>query len=163
LKQKLIAVVLNFAVLIFLSAALVNALEKFLYEIDFPSQEPTLLTFHDTIYYIILTLTTVGYGDVTPTGPPTRYIILFFPLLFYFISLFFFFFSLNHIYNRILAIILLVIYVLFLPIQISRLAKTLDAQSKFQNQDYTINRKHPHIILTGSVTFPCFLAVLREV
>ena len=47
------------------------------YEFDESSFEDVgLYRFHDMLYYMIVTMTTVGYGDITPTTPLGQYIFI---------------------------------------------------------------------------------------
>ena len=60
-------------VLVFLSTALINAVEVFYVKNNYPRVPPSLEAFHDAFYFIIVSFATVGYGDVTPETVPTRY------------------------------------------------------------------------------------------
>jgi len=50
-----------------------NSSEKFLEKVGYPGEPPSLLYFHDSLYFMLVSFTTVGYGDVTSSQMPTRY------------------------------------------------------------------------------------------
>lgn len=37
-------------------------------------------SFFDSVYFFVITLTTIGYGDFTPTTPVTRFLTIFFAM-----------------------------------------------------------------------------------
>ncbi|QLC49726.1 two pore domain potassium channel family protein [Methanolobus zinderi] len=37
-------------------------------------------SFFDSVYFVVITLTTIGYGDFTPTTPVTRFLTIFFAM-----------------------------------------------------------------------------------
>jgi len=134
IQRRLIALSLTFGILVYLSAAFVSAMERYYAVSNFPVQPASLQNFHDSLYFMVASFTTVGYGDVKPTATPTRVVVM----------------------------TMLVIYMVLLPIQISRVAKTIDAQNVYRKAKYRPHKKLPHVVLTGHVSFDSAVTFLRE-
>jgi voltage-gated potassium channel len=56
---------LNFFSFIFFSASLINATESLVIAVEGP---PSLKKWHDSLYYIMVTFSTIGFGDLTPSS-----------------------------------------------------------------------------------------------
>lgn len=134
IQRRMISLGLTFGILVYLSAAFVSAMERYYTVANFPVQPASLQNFHDSLYFMVASFTTVGYGDVKPTATPTRVVVM----------------------------TMLVIYMVLLPIQISRVAKTIEAQNVYRKAKYSPNRKQPHIVLTGHVSYASTVIFLRE-
>ncbi|RHZ13685.1 hypothetical protein DYB31_010219 [Aphanomyces astaci] len=61
--------VFSLSAIIFVAAGIFHALE------DYPSRDRRL-QFHDSLYYILVTLSTIGYGDIVPTRPLTEFFVM---------------------------------------------------------------------------------------
>jgi len=123
--------ILTFLILVFLSAAFICELERYF------SQSPTkpdLQNFHDSIYFMVTSFTTVGYGDVAPTQTTSRMVMIF----------------------------LLVFYMILLPVQVTTLARVMETRNQADTMVYTNNRKHPYFVLMGNVTIDSVISFLRE-
>ncbi|KAI8926291.1 hypothetical protein BC831DRAFT_457242 [Entophlyctis helioformis] len=68
---ELTAFILNFLNFIFFSASVINATETLVMQWSAP---PSLLNWHDSLYYIMVTFSTIGFGDLTPTSTISRII-----------------------------------------------------------------------------------------
>ncbi|KAL9641723.1 hypothetical protein ABK040_007400 [Willaertia magna] len=98
-------------------------------EFAFAAQE---LTFHDAVYFLVITFATIGYGDITPKSVMTRYLIIAF----------------------------FIIAVAVLPIQLSRLFRILTSEDiAFKTQNFNLNG---HAILTGYTSKEPIKTFLKE-
>lgn len=74
-QRRLTSLAITFAIMVYLSAAFVSALERYYIVSDYPIHEQaSLVNFHDSLYFMVTSFTTVGYGDVKPSATPTRYL-----------------------------------------------------------------------------------------
>ena len=78
---------------------------------------------HDMLYYIIVSITTVGYGDESPQGNAGRVVIM----------------------------VMMAAAVLTVPRQTNRLVALLAQQSQFANHVYRPSRTSQHIIVGGNL------------
>jgi voltage-gated potassium channel len=65
--RELITFGLNFINFIFFSASLINATES----LGFDEKVPNFKNWHDSLYYIMVTFSTIGFGDLTPSSTVT--------------------------------------------------------------------------------------------
>ena len=90
--------IISFISLVFISVSLILEIENYYFRREYGKHSKqstfiayngkgyeTLMTFHDAIYFGLVTLTTEGYGDITPRIWISRYIIIFTVLAFIFI------------------------------------------------------------------------------
>jgi hypothetical protein len=79
--------------------------------------------FHDFLYFIVVTLSTVGYGDIYPFTEQGRVII----------------------------ILLILIAIILIPKQTNELIKLMSTSSIYARADYKSNPEVPHIVICGHV------------
>ncbi|KAJ3410701.1 hypothetical protein HDV05_003473 [Chytridiales sp. JEL 0842] len=130
-KRELTIVALSFCNFIFLSASVINALETINVE---RKTDPSLTTWHDSLYYIMVTFSTIGFGDLTPSSVPTRIFVM-------------------------LLIIMVIVYV---PIQTSRISEIYNSTSAYQRDKYSASSRHAHVILAGTITYSTVVDFCRE-
>ena len=75
--RELAIFTLNFINFIFFSASVINATEA----LEFAPEPPTLKRWHDSLYYILVTFSTIGFGDLTPTSSFSRVVVMFLIIL----------------------------------------------------------------------------------
>lgn len=63
-QKKKISIIINVLVLMYITAGLFMVIENF--------GPDTSLDFNETLYYIVITLSTVGYGDIFPLTIPGK-------------------------------------------------------------------------------------------
>ena len=95
----------------------------------------TLYKFHDILYFEAVTLTTIGFGDITPKSD----------------------------LGRLTVIITVGIVIAVLPALYSKISKVFSLNSKFSRIRYTKNSKKPkHLVLVGDCGPESFDACLQE-
>mmetsp|Transcript_35561 Transcript_35561/g.34593 ORF Transcript_35561/g.34593 Transcript_35561/m.34593 type:complete len:466 (+) Transcript_35561:403-1800(+) len=87
-----------------------------------PSSPYSRLTIDDTFYFTIVTLSTVGYGDINPNSTPGKMFI----------------------------IVIVIITIVLIPKQTSELLRLMNMQSKYRRAPYKYSEVR-HIIVTGYV------------
>ena len=80
LKKQINILVYTLLTLIFITAALLHLVEKTARVpwLDNEEGNPQLSDFHDAVYFVVITLTTVGYGDITPKTAVGRVMVMIF-------------------------------------------------------------------------------------
>jgi voltage-gated potassium channel Kch len=120
LEKRLMVFSLTLFTMIFLTAGLLNLIE---YQLD-PSVAAELgndaMTFGNAMYMLIVTVSTVGYGDVTAVTTWGRFIVCIF----------------------------IIASLVMVPIQISALQDELSLRSKYRSP-FTQRREAPHIVVVG--------------
>ncbi|CAD8072511.1 unnamed protein product [Paramecium primaurelia] len=81
-------------------------------------------TFHEMVYFTVVTLATVGYGDVTPQTEE----------------------------GRVCVIVLIIIVLVVIPKQMNELIRLMGLQSVYARAFYKWNPEVPHIIICGHVS-----------
>ena len=95
----------------------------------------TLYKFHDILYFEAVTLTTIGFGDITPKSD----------------------------YGRLAVIITVGIVIAVLPALFSKISIVYSLSSKFSRKKYTKTSKKPnHLVLVGDCGPESFDACLQE-
>ncbi|KAG7393322.1 hypothetical protein PHYBOEH_006131 [Phytophthora boehmeriae] len=126
-RKQIYTIILLIACLIFVAAGIFHAVESN------EDAQPDLM-FGDALYFVVVTIATVGYGDVVPVTSEGR------------------------------AVALGVIIVSFtvIPTEISRLTQLIALQSQFRTTYHPLIGK-PHVLVVGNVTEPrCLLDFFRE-
>jgi len=125
----------TFAQVFFISASLVLTLQDFTNGDAFydASIENGPLNFHDALYFIAVTMSTVGYGDMYPQTSLSRFVML----------------------------SVLFVAILVIPPQVSALVETVKDRAKFQDA-YVERRKYTHIVLVGSFSSSKLVEVVHE-
>ncbi|KAH6591141.1 hypothetical protein BASA50_009144 [Batrachochytrium salamandrivorans] len=129
--RELTAFILNFANFVFFSASVINATETLVVNFNGP---PSLLNWHDSLYYIMVTFSTIGFGDLTPTSSISRIIVMF-------------------------LIILVIVYV---PYQTGKILELYNSLSRYQRVSHQASSNHPHVILSGGITASSLVDFCRE-
>ncbi|KAI8814363.1 hypothetical protein BJ742DRAFT_897190, partial [Cladochytrium replicatum] len=131
-KREIIIICLTFMNFVFLAASVINALETL--ELDY-KQPPSLLKWHDSLYYIFVTFSTIGFGDLTPSSIPSRVVVM----------------------------LLIVFVIVFVPLQTTRLTELYSMSSPFQRARYTDQgHRQNHVILSGQVNYTVIIDFCRE-
>ncbi|KAJ3437101.1 calcium-activated potassium channel alpha chain [Anaeramoeba flamelloides] len=120
----LLTIILTGAIIIF-TIETMNATDEQLLQIK---------TLHDALYFFVITLSTVGYGDMVPKTTLGRLFILFTVLIF----------------------------ILVLPVQLNELLSLLSEREKLVGQLYKKRKDIKHIVVTGYYTNSGLLAFLKE-
>ncbi|KAJ3258548.1 hypothetical protein HK103_003508 [Boothiomyces macroporosus] len=128
--RELTLFTLNFLNFIFFSASIINATEA----LDFEVAPPSLKNWHDSLYYIMVTFSTIGFGDLTPSSTISRIVVMF-------------------------LIILVIIYV---PWQTGKIIEVFNSYNKYQRSQHTPDVEVPHVILGGTVTYSSVIDFCRE-
>jgi hypothetical protein len=82
----------------------------------------TTIPFFDCFYYIVVTMSTVGYGDIHPTTS----------------------------YSRVVVILFIITFAVVIPMQLNQLVRLLSAQSVFRGR-YNARSTDEHVVLCGHV------------
>lgn len=82
----------------------------------------TSIPFFDCFYYIVVTMSTVGYGDISPTTSLSRFVVILF----------------------------IITFAVVIPMQLNQLIKILSAQSVFRGR-YNPTATEEHVVLCGHV------------
>ncbi|KAJ3122306.1 hypothetical protein HK100_012043 [Physocladia obscura] len=130
-KREITIVALTFCNFIFLSTSVINALET----INITKKtEASLTNWHDALYYIMVTFSTIGFGDLTPSSTASRIVVM----------------------------ILIVFVIIYVPIQTNRISEIYSASSPFQRARYVPSKLQSHVIVSGSITYGAILDFTKE-
>jgi len=134
--------------LVFLSTAFIIEIENYNFRLEYGELEidssnvelngkdfSSIMRFHDVIYFELVTLTTVGYGDITPKVWISRFIII---------------------------ITVLCLLVVILPLY-SKLKILLSLTTKYSRMTYQKNsNKTKHVLVLGECSIESYEAFLEE-
>lgn len=122
--KQAITLMLTVTSIIFLMAGLMNLLENQLFEqiMGYPPTPP-LISFGDALYFSVVTIATVGYGDIAPVTP----------------------------IGRAVDMIFIVTAIIIVPMQVNRLGELIALQSKFKITIKPEASEVPHLLIVGNV------------
>eukprot|EP00756_Hemistasia_phaeocysticola_P066011 Hpha_TRINITY_DN8941_c0_g1::TRINITY_DN8941_c0_g1_i1::g.81000::m.81000/K04936/KCNMA1; potassium large conductance calcium-activated channel subfamily M alpha member 1 len=135
LSKQIQILIYTLVALIFVTAALLHLVEQYatIPSLDREKGDLHIEHFHDAVYFVVITLTTVGYGDFVPRTIVARVIVMFF----------------------------VVTSVVLIPRETGKLAELMALTSpyagSFRNQE-----KRPHVVVFGHIEFQNFKAFLTE-
>ena len=118
-SRQIIRIVMTLCQLMFISAGVFMAAE------NLERGKDNRLKFHQWVYFVTVTLSTVGYGDISP----------------------------NTELGKVLVIMMIVLTIAIIPRQTGELLRLLGMQSEYARAIYKSNSDVPHIIWTGQITF----------
>lgn len=118
-SKKIFSIILVIFTMIYFAAGMWMVIENFDKE-----KTPTPYVFHETFYYVVVTITTIGYGDIYPK---TDY---------------------GKIFTMSLIIYAIVIKI---PQQTNDLLRLMGLKSFYARKIYKSNAEIPHIVITGQV------------
>ncbi|KAI9009874.1 hypothetical protein BC832DRAFT_597262 [Gaertneriomyces semiglobifer] len=130
-KRELTILALTFMNFVFLSASIINALESIH---QGKPDDASLENWHDSLYYIMVTFSTIGFGDLTPSSVPSRMIVM----------------------------VLIVFVLIFVPLQTGKVAEIYNSTSAYQRAKYALSGDHAHIIIAGTVSYNGIVDFCRE-
>jgi hypothetical protein len=108
--------------MMFISAVLFMVIENFNTNLDENPNYP--YSFSTTFYFIVVTMTTVGYGDYYPRSG----------------------------YGRIFIIFIIIYTIVFLiPSHTTELFRLMGLKSFYERREYEVNPEIPHLVITGQV------------
>eukprot|EP00160_Parvularia_atlantis_P000109 Unigene10094_Nuclearia_a/m.30810 Unigene10094_Nuclearia_a/g.30810 ORF Unigene10094_Nuclearia_a/g.30810 Unigene10094_Nuclearia_a/m.30810 type:complete len:1081 (+) Unigene10094_Nuclearia_a:45-3287(+) len=123
---------LPFLSLMFLSTSVINAIQSFYDANSIPANPADISLFHDALYFIIVTMSTVGYGDVSP----------------------------QHTAIRVIMMCLIIVFLIMLPIYTGRLVEVLSKRATIYERAYEPTT--PHFVVLGNVNYENTLVFVRE-
>ncbi|KAI9206395.1 uncharacterized protein BJ171DRAFT_611419 [Polychytrium aggregatum] len=130
-RRELTILALTFINFVFLSASAINAFET---TITRPTP-PSLTNWHDSLYYIMVTFSTIGFGDLTPSSTS----------------------------SRVLVMVLIIFVIVFVPLQTAKLSEIYNSTSVYQRAKYTSSgSQHRHVIISGTITIAGVADFCRE-
>lgn len=129
MQKQIQTIVLLLTSIVFISAAIFHAVES-----SNRIEEDPEITFGDAIYFLLVTIATVGYGDIAPLTAS----------------------------GKAVAAAVIIITFTVIPTELSRLNQLMALQSQFRKV-YRPVMGNPHILIVGHVSEPrCLLDLFRE-
>eukprot|EP00658_Telonema_sp_P-2_P000551 TRINITY_DN10206_c0_g2_i5.p1 TRINITY_DN10206_c0_g2~~TRINITY_DN10206_c0_g2_i5.p1 ORF type:complete len:991 (+),score=268.33 TRINITY_DN10206_c0_g2_i5:86-3058(+) len=121
-KRQLASLAFAFFCFVFISSGLVHACDQLFSGEQFSGAVD--IQFHEAFYYIIVTITTVGYGEIYPQTTV----------------------------SQMLMVVIIVAAFTILPAQVSKLNETLNAQSQYDVVFTPRNSTWEHVVVVGPPT-----------
>ena len=118
ISKQIFTILLTLFLLVYIAAGMFKVVE------NLERPESDKLKYHQTIYFIIVTLSTVGYGEINPQTE----------------------------LGRVFVVIVMIVTIVIIPRQTNELLRLLGMQSVYARAEYKANSEVPHIICTGQVT-----------
>lgn len=120
--KQLITLVLTVVSLVFLYAGLINLVEDQVYKELQGADPPRLVPFLDAVYYAVVTLATVGYGDIVPLTPIGKF----------------------------MCCVFIATAIVVVPMQVNGLAEVISLSSRYRKA-YHPSAETSHVVLVGNV------------
>jgi len=109
INRQILTIVLTIVLLMYISSGILQLFEK--------------LEYHDALYFIVVTLSTIGYGDIVPVTLPGKTVV----------------------------IVLIVVTFMIIPKQTGDLIALINMRSIYSRAIYKKNEDIDHLILTGNI------------
>lgn len=108
--------------IVFMTMVLLSYISSGMYEVVENYQRKNYIQFHDSLYFVIVTLLTVGYGDDYPKTELGKIIVLF----------------------------IIIFTIVLIPKQTNELLRLMSIRSRYRRNDYKSTDVR-HILVTGSI------------
>ncbi|KAJ3082330.1 hypothetical protein HK102_001778, partial [Quaeritorhiza haematococci] len=128
-RRQLILVLLTVLTFLFLAASIINIMETIP---NIPQEKADLTRWHDSMWYMVVTMSTIGFGDVVPTNS----------------------------YSRMTVLLLILALIVLIPGLSARISSIYYMHSPYHSAVYS-KRKY-HVIISGHVTFRTIVDFCRE-
>eukprot|EP00753_Platysulcus_tardus_P004449 PLAT12539.55.p1 GENE.PLAT12539.55~~PLAT12539.55.p1 ORF type:complete len:1323 (-),score=660.58 PLAT12539.55:56-3820(-) len=129
ISQQLWKMFFTIISIVFVSTCLVHLVENTFREDSFEQLE-----MHDSFYFVVVTMSTVGYGDIRP----------------------------ETLYGKMLVVVLMAGMIVLIPRQTNQLLSIIDMQTKYARKSYKPQSGVVQVLICGSVDTPSFSGFLRE-
>lgn len=124
IKRQTITLALTVTSIVFLAAGLVHLFEGDLFQPLEGTAQDEHMTFGNALWFIIVTLSTVGFGDVVPESR----------------------------FGQVVTAIFIIASIVLIPMQVNQLTGLLALQSKFRTKHRPSNGTPPHVLIIGHVS-----------
>lgn len=136
--REIVTFGLNFLNFIFFSASMINATESI---VGLDDAKADFKNWHDSLYYIMVTFSTIGFGDLTPNSVVTH-------------------FCLSQV-SRVIVMFLIVLVILYIPYQTGQILDLFKSLNKYQRAQHSPSIERPHIIIGGNLTYSAIIDFCR--
>ena len=120
--------------LVFVVICLVFISAGCIFEAESNGTEPGFGSFHQTLYFIVVTLSTVGYGDMSPTTEIGRVAIMF----------------------------IIMTGLVVVPLQTSRVVELVAIQRKYMDSYIASHDRRKHVVIAGHLSSSEILSFVKE-
>ena len=118
ITRQIFTILLTLFLLVYIAAGMFMSIE------NTEREYRNWLRYHQAVYFIIVTLSTVGYGEINPDTE----------------------------LGRVFVVLVMIVTIVIIPRQTNELLRLLGMQSVYARSPYKANSEVPHIICTGQVT-----------
>jgi len=127
-KRQITEFIVILFTLIFIHSGIFMNIENYFRDDD------SHIPFHDSIYFTVITVATVGYGDIAPISTA----------------------------GRILVMVLIIMILIIIPMQTNKILDILGKQSTYARNSYNKVKNIPHVVISGELTLPSAVCFFQE-